>query len=82
MRATVNRWGNSLALRLPKPIADQAKLVEGAVVELEVDDGKIKVSPARPRYALDDLLKGERTAKRKAGSREVDWGVPRGREAW
>ncbi len=82
MRATVNRWGNSLALRLPKPIADEAKLVEGAIVDIVVDDGKIKVTPARPRYDLDDLLKGERAAKKKGGSREVDWGAPKGREVW
>ena len=82
MRATVNRWGNSLALRLPKLIADEAKLVEGAVVELEVDDGTLKVSLARPRYTLADLLEGERPARKQAASREAEWGAPKGGETW
>ena len=75
-------WVNSLPLRLSKPIADEAKLGEGAVVEIEVDDGKIKVTPARPKYIVEDLLKGERVPKNKRGSRETDWGVPKGRETW
>ena len=70
------------ALRLPKSVADEAKLVEGTIVDIEVDDGKIKVTPARPKYSLDDLLKGESAAKKKSGSREVDWGAPKGREVW
>ena len=51
-------------------------------LDTNTDDGKIKVLPARPRYDLADLLKGEPTSKKKRGPREVDWGAPKGRETW
>lgn len=58
MRTEVARWGNSLALRLPRPIADQTGFAEGTPVEIEVEDGRIVIRPAVPHYALDDLLSG------------------------
>lgn len=76
MQTTVSKWGNSLALRLPRNIAEGMKLVEGATVELKIEDGSIRVTPKRPKYKLADLLVGEST------SSEVEWGEPKGDEAW
>jgi antitoxin MazE len=76
MRATIAKWGNSLALRLPRNIAEGAKLVEGAPVDLEVEGDSIRVTPRRPKFKLADLLIGERA------SGEVDWGEPKGDEVW
>lgn len=76
MRATIAKWGNSLALRLPRNIAEGAKLVEGAAVDLEVEGDSIRVTPRRPKFKLADLLIGERA------SGEVDWGEPKGDEVW
>lgn len=36
MRAQILRWGNSLAVRIPKPIAEEAKLSAGDALEIEV----------------------------------------------
>lgn len=58
MRTKVTRWGNSLAIRLPRSIADQTDFVEGKPVEIEVEDGRIVIRPAVPRYSLDELLPG------------------------
>ncbi|MEO3432746.1 AbrB/MazE/SpoVT family DNA-binding domain-containing protein [Inquilinus sp. CAU 1745] len=58
MRAQISRWGNSLAVRVPKPLADAMALTEGSAVEIEVAEGALKVTPARPRYRLEDLLAG------------------------
>lgn len=58
MRTQVSMWGNSLAVRLPRQIAESAGLAEGAAVELDVVDGKVTLSPTRPRYTLDELLAG------------------------
>jgi antitoxin MazE len=82
MQATISKWGNSLALRLPRHVADQVHLSEGATVDLEVDDGTLKVTPARKKFKLSELLEGE--PKRLGGNRsqEVDWGEPRGDEVW
>ncbi len=56
MNTQVARWGNSLAVRLPRQVADAAGLAEGTTVELEVTDGVIRLVPTRRRYSLDELL--------------------------
>lgn len=58
MRTEIARWGNSLAVRLPRPVADQMSITEGTPVELEVEDGRLVIRPAVPRYALHELLAG------------------------
>jgi len=44
MRSTISRWGNSLALRLPKAIADAAGLSEGDQVDVVERDGELRIS--------------------------------------
>jgi antitoxin MazE len=58
MRTEIARWGNSLALRLPRPIANQAGIAEGTAVEIDVVDNQLVIRLALPRYSLDDLLAG------------------------
>jgi len=58
MTSRVQKWGNSLALRLPKALADELRLEQGCAVELRGVDGKLVVEPHRPpQYKLADLLK-------------------------
>jgi len=57
MRGTISKWGNSLGVRLPKPIAEKSRLGEGSAVDIAVTaDGSVIISPARKRVTLDDLL--------------------------
>jgi len=80
MRTRVQKWGNSLALRIPRSLAQEAGLKEQAAVELSVVDGKLLVvAERRPRYALQDLL-AQVTADNLHG--EVDTGEVAGGEAW
>ena len=58
MRTEVARWGNSLAVRLPRQVLEQTNIIEGTAVDLDVEDGHVVIRPAVPRYALDDLLAG------------------------
>ena len=74
----VNKWGNSLALRLPKDVVEKAKLTEGMRVTIEVQDGKIVVIPKK-KYTLDELLAN--TNPSDYGG-EIDWGNPVGNEEW
>ncbi|TPM11511.1 AbrB/MazE/SpoVT family DNA-binding domain-containing protein [Mesorhizobium sp. B2-3-11] len=80
MHATISKWGNSLAIRLPRHVAEEARLAEGACVALEVKDGSIRVTPTRKRYRLADLLDGE--PPRTEGNKEIDWGTSQGDETW
>ena len=80
MRMQVAKWGNSLALRIPRGFAAEAGLEEGAEVEMTVDAGEIRVRRALlPEYRLDDLLGGI-TPDNLHG--EVDLGGSVGREVW
>jgi antitoxin MazE len=76
MHATIAKWGNSLALRLPRHVAEEAKLTEGGTVDLAIEDGSLKVTPTRRKFKLADLLANEPRAT------ELDWGEPKGDEVW
>lgn len=80
MNATVQKWGNSLALRIPSSVAKDVDLRPGAAVELAVEGGRIIIKPARKRKpALSQLLKGITNDNRHP---EISWGGPMGREIW
>jgi antitoxin MazE len=80
MRTTIQKWGNSLAVRIPKAFVKEAHVAYGTAVDLSVDDGKIVIDPhLEPEYRLADLLKG--VTKRNLHA-EVETGGPVGQEAW
>jgi antitoxin MazE len=79
MTNIVNKWGNSLGLRIPQPVASKIGLTAGTVVSIEVVNNTIIVSPVRKKYSLDELLEGV-TPELIGG--EYDWGVPVGKEVW
>jgi antitoxin MazE len=79
MTTQIGKWGNSLGLRLPKSIAQEAQLDEGDIVEVSVRNGAIVIRPSRPAYSLDDLV-SKITSKNRHD--ESDWGAPQGGEAW
>ena len=58
MATTVDKWGNSLGVRLPKDVAQAAGLKAGDRVDVGVEDGVVTVRRARARYTLDELLVG------------------------
>ena len=79
MRTNIAKWGNSLAVRLPRQVAEAANLQEGAEVELRVEDGKLTIVAKRPKYQLSELL-ADYKPKHRYG--EQDWGSKKGREEW
>jgi antitoxin MazE len=57
MQATVQKWGNSLALRLPKPFTSQINIDEHSLVEIILEGNQIIIKPIRaPEINLDELL--------------------------
>ncbi|MEJ2187610.1 MAG: AbrB/MazE/SpoVT family DNA-binding domain-containing protein [Gemmatimonadota bacterium] len=80
MFSRVRKWGNSLAVRIPRAFARDAGLEEGTEIEMSEEDGGIRIRPARvPEYRLEDLLSGI-TADNLHG--EADSGPSVGGEAW
>jgi antitoxin MazE len=80
MRVRVQKWGNSLALRIPRSYAVETALESGSEVDLSLEDGRLVVSPVTvPEYRLEDLLAGI-TPENLHG--EIDTGPSMGAEAW
>ena len=80
MHTKIQKWGNSLGLRIPKSFAAEAQVEAGSTVDLTVEDGELVIKPIRRRkYSLRELLKAVNS---KNIHREVETGEPVGVEAW
>ena len=79
MQTNIAKWGNSLALRLPRHIAEESKLSEGSTVQVEMREGSLVVTPVRKKFRLADLLSG---IEPRVKPEEFDWGQPQGDEEW
>ena len=80
VRVQVQKWGNSLALRIPKPFAEDAEVREGSVVDLSVSEGKLVAVPVQKRRRLLKQLLAKVTQANLHGA--VDTGPAVGRESW
>ena len=80
MRKKINKWGNSLGLRIPKLVAAEVGLEEDSLVNLIIVNGSIVISPARETpLELEAML--DRVTEENLHS-EVNTGPAIGREAW
>ena len=80
MRTRIQKWGNSLALRIPRPFARESDLEENSVVDVKLRNGQLIIIPMRePEYSLDEMILGITKKNRHS---EVADGKKRGNEAW
>ena len=80
MLTKLQKWGNSLGLRVPRSFAAEAEIEEGTIVDLSVENGRLLVRPLRVRkYSLNALL---RKVNRRNLHDEVSTGKAVGREGW
>ena len=80
MKTRVQKWGNSLALRIPKSFATEVGLQRETSVEVSLADGKLVITPiAKPRLSLKQLL--AKVTKENL-HHEVDTGYAVGNETW
>ena len=79
MRARVQKWGNSLGLRIPKPFAEETGLEVNGEVEISVRGGKLIVKAVEPTFTLKSLL--ERVTPENIHG-EVSTGKRVGKEIW
>ena len=78
MTVTIQKWGNSLGVRIPKSVALRAKLCKGSQVEVAVEGNRVVLNPVEVP-SLRELLAQIKPASR---PQLVDWGMPVGKEAW
>ena len=68
MSVKIQKWGNSLGLRIPKNIIDKVNLSENSEVEIESKNGTIVIFPAKKEFSLESLL--EQITKKNLHSEE------------
>ncbi len=84
MKNRVQKWGNSLALRIPKSLADEIGLEQNSSISLMVKKGALIITPEpepepRPKWRLEELL---RQVTENNLHREWETGSARGDEIW
>ena len=80
MLTKIQRWGNSLAVRIPKAFAADAQLNDNSLVEISLVDGQIVLKPlVGPEWTLDLLLAG---VDENNLHHEMDTGPAQGNETW
>ena len=80
MKTRIQKWGNSLALRIPRPSAEESNLHEGSAVDVTARNGKLVVVPLHePRFTLEELVEQITPQNRHA---EIESGEPVGSEIW
>lgn len=76
----LSKWGNSMAIRIPKEALDLLNLENKDRVDLTVDDGKIVITPEKPKSALEKLFEGYHGTPKDYPFEIVDKGDPVGNE--
>ena len=80
MHIQVQKWGNSLAIRIPKSFAKQINVQQGSFVDLFTDKGQLVAKPVDEKeYSLEELLTG--VTEQNLHS-EIDTGDAIGKEIW
>ena len=75
----VQKWGNSLGIRIRKSLADQLDLKENSEVDITIKNKTLVVVPCTKRYTLSSLLGDVKTEDLHS---EIDFGGLEGKESW
>lgn len=80
MHATVQKWGNSLALRLPKPFTSEINIAENSIVDISIQNNQIIIKPLKKvPLNVDELIDAISPDNLYS---EVSMGLPVGNEVW
>jgi antitoxin MazE len=80
MTTKIQKWGNSLAIRIPNEFAKDLNWYEGSVVGFQKSGDRMIITSSRPEYTIEQMLKGI-TKKNRHKSMWPD-DAPRGKEVW
>jgi antitoxin MazE len=80
VKTQLAKWGNSMAVRIPKGVAEAARLRPGDQVEMAVDDsGTLRIRKKKGKQRLSQLIRRINSTNLHG---ESDWGAPVGKELW
>lgn len=79
MKTRIQKWGNSLAIRIPKAFAIEVNLENHSEVDISLQDGALVIEPTSGEVDFDSLL-NKVNKKNRHGL--IEFGPPVGREKW
>lgn len=80
MQTRIQKWGNSLALRIPKAFAKESKINENELVDISLKENKIIIKPVKEKkYSLNKLVSQINESNL---HKEIDFGKKSGNEYW
>jgi antitoxin MazE len=80
VRGKIQKWGNSLGIRIPKALAEETAVESESVVDITARNGKIIITPlVQEASSLRELLSRVTEENRHD---EIERGAPAGREVW
>ena len=80
METRVQKWGNSLAVRIPKSFAEEMSISPNSPVDLSIVEGKLVIKPVMElEFSLEELLAGITDENLHS---EIETGIPVGNEVW
>ncbi len=81
MKARIQKWGNSMAIRIPKVVLEELGCTAEQEVEMLLVEGELRIRPiaTTPKYALEQLVHAI-TAKNRHALLDDD--APTGKEVW
>lgn len=79
MTTKVQKWGNSLGVRIPQKLAKKLAICDGSEVEISEGENGIMIKPVFSEPTLEELLSRVTDENRHDF---VDWGKPEGKEIW
>ncbi len=87
MNTTLQRWGNSQGIRIPKPVVESMGLEVGAEIQVELSEDARSIvitplvdeRPVRGRHNIENLIA---ESAPDAFADGYDWGAPEGKEVW
>ena len=82
MTTTIQKWGNSQGIRIPKVILDSVNWSENEKIVIIVDDGKLVIEKAKEEYKRKNIKELFENYKGDYKPTEIDWGKPEGDEIW
>lgn len=79
MITKVQKWGNSLGVRIPKPFAGKMNIEDGSKIDIEIENQNLVLKPAKPQYNLKSMVLKISEHNR---HNEVQTSLKSGKEVW
>ena len=79
MKVSVNRWGNSKGIRLPKAVTEALDIEENDSLNIEIKDGAVVLSKQKKEITIEEMFKDYKGGSFQAEIQEFE---PEGNEKW